>query len=76
MLRLTAQGQSKIWAVSGGKEGNRHMVRHRLIQSRGQKRPQRERIGQTPRDAALAIDLFKETDHHDPRSIHVGTKDA
>src|SRR5229473_1392978 len=41
------------------------MVRRLLIQSDGQKLPQRERIGQTPRDATLAVEPFKETDHHD-----------
>src|SRR6266851_3077023 len=41
------------------------MVRRLLIQSDGQKLPQRERIGQTPRDATLTIEPFKETDHHD-----------
>src|SRR5229473_4420544 len=41
------------------------MVRSFLIQSDGQKLPQRERIGQTPRDATLAIEPFEEPDHHD-----------
>ena len=27
--------------------------------------PQRERIGEAPRDAALAVESFKEADHHD-----------
>src|SRR6266404_4506819 len=40
------------------------MVRRLLIQSDGQKLPQCERIGQTPRDATLTVDPFKETDHH------------
>src|SRR5258707_13297315 len=41
------------------------MVRSFLLQSDGQKLPQRERIGQTPRDATLAVQPFEETDHHD-----------
>src|SRR5260370_9309284 len=41
------------------------MVRRLLIQSDGQKLRQRERIGQTPRDATLTVEPFKETDHHD-----------
>src|SRR5216684_7835925 len=41
------------------------MVRRFLIQSDGQKLPQRERIGQTPRDATLAVEPFEETDHHE-----------
>src|SRR5260370_29788259 len=40
------------------------MVRRLLIQSDGQKLPQRERIGQTPRDATLTVEPFEETDHH------------
>src|SRR5229473_1194858 len=41
------------------------MVRRFLIQSDGQKLPQRERIGQTPRYATLTVEPFKEPDHHD-----------
>src|SRR5258708_17764112 len=40
------------------------MVRRLLIQSDGQKLPQRERIGQTPRDATLTVEPFEETEHH------------
>src|SRR5450755_5043351 len=36
-----------------------------LIQADGQELSQRERIGETPRDAALAIKSFEEPDHHD-----------
>src|SRR5260370_25795073 len=38
-----------------------------LVQSNGEKLPQRERIGQTPRNAALAIQSFEEPDHHDAK---------
>lgn len=43
------------------------MVGRVLVQSNGEKLPQRERIGQTPRNAALALQSFKEPDHHDAK---------
>src|SRR5215472_7859176 len=43
------------------------MVGGVLVQSNGEKLPQRERIGQTPRNAALAIESFEEPDHHDAK---------
>src|SRR5258707_13902923 len=42
------------------------MVRRRHIQPRRLKLPLLVIIGKTHRDAALAVDPFKETDHHDP----------
>src|SRR5258705_12002115 len=46
---------------------NRHMVWSVLVQSNGEKLPERERIRQTPRDATLAIESFEEPDHHDAK---------
>src|SRR6266576_3579608 len=41
------------------------MVRSLFVQSDRQKLSQCKRIGQPPRDAPLAIESFKETNHHD-----------
>src|SRR5438874_10337579 len=43
----------------------RDVIRSLLVQSDGQELSQRERIGEAPRDAALAVESFKEADHHD-----------
>src|ERR1700686_2091655 len=44
---------------------DRDVIRRLLVKSDGQELPQRERIGETPRDTALAIESFEEPDHHD-----------
>ena len=44
---------------------DRDVIRRPLVQSDRQELPQRERIGETPRDAALAIESLEEPDHHD-----------
>src|SRR4051794_2873508 len=45
--------------------GDGDVIRRLLIQFDGEELPQRERIGQAPSDAALAVEAFEETDHHD-----------
>ncbi len=51
------------------------MVRRLLVQSDGEKLPQRERIGQPPGNAALAVDALEEPDHHDPE-VQPGASDG
>ena len=41
------------------------MIRRLLVEPDRKELPQRERIGQTPRDAAFAVQSFEEADHHD-----------
>ena len=43
----------------------RDVIGSLLVEPDGQELPQRERIGEAPRDAALAVESFKEADHHD-----------
>jgi len=41
------------------------MIRRLLIECNGEELPERERIGQAPSDAALAVEAFEEADLHD-----------
>ena len=41
------------------------MVWRVLVQSEGEKLPQRKGVGQTPGDAALAVETLEEPDRHD-----------
>ena len=43
---------------------DRYVIGSVLVEPQGQEPPQRERIGQPPCDAALAVESFEETDHH------------
>ena len=52
-----------VYQASGARY--RDVIGSLLVESDGQELPQRERIGQPPRDAALAVESFKKADHHD-----------
>jgi len=44
---------------------DRDVIGRLLIQPNGEELPQRERIGEAPSDAALAIESLEEADPHD-----------
>src|SRR5436305_354278 len=47
----------------GARDGD--VIRRLLIQCDREELPERERIGQAPSDAALAVEALEKADHHD-----------
>jgi hypothetical protein len=48
---------------SGARDGD--VIGRVLVERDGEELPERERIGEAPGDAALAVESFEEANHHD-----------